>query len=49
MLSREDIKDVLQLINEIEKHIVKDKDLTEALQDIGELQDFFEYELEGEK
>jgi hypothetical protein len=49
MLSREDIKDVLQLINEIETHIVKDKDINEALRDIGELQDFFEYELEGEK
>ncbi|WP_315168713.1 hypothetical protein [Metaclostridioides mangenotii] len=48
MINREDIKDVLEIINELEHFVVINKK-EEAIKNISDLQNFFESELEEEQ
>lgn len=49
MVSKEDIKDVLNNIDDIEHFITIEHNLDEALKNIGDLQNFFESELEDDQ
>ncbi len=49
LVSKEDIKDVLDIIDDIEHFITIEHNLDEALKNIGDLQNFFESELEDDQ